>query len=167
MASDNNGVIIELPSVAATGAPSVSGSLVFGIGTESNNGLGNATVFTADPNTGDFTTIYNGQSYSSSFIDSGSNGLYFLDSKTVGIPTCPHPNQKFYCPSMPTALSATTKGLNGAMETVDFSVANANTLFSSPANFVFNDLAGPNPGIPLIQHLPGRRCEHLRRKQGR
>jgi hypothetical protein len=35
---DNNGFLITLPAIPATGAPSVSGSLIFGIGTQSNNG---------------------------------------------------------------------------------------------------------------------------------
>ena len=43
--TDNNGVIVELPSISSNGATNVSGSLVFGIGTQTNNGLGNATVF--------------------------------------------------------------------------------------------------------------------------
>jgi hypothetical protein len=60
-ATDNNGVMVELPAV---GAPetSVSGSLIFGIGTRSNNGLNGATVCTVDAN-GNFITTYQGQSY--------------------------------------------------------------------------------------------------------
>ena len=46
---DNNGVIVELPSVGASGADTLSGSLVFGIGTESNNGLGTAAIYGVDP----------------------------------------------------------------------------------------------------------------------
>ena len=33
---DNNGVLVALPSVPASGSPSVTGSLILGIGTESN-----------------------------------------------------------------------------------------------------------------------------------
>ena len=45
-AKDNNGVIVELPSASGTAA-TLSGSLIFGIGTESNNQLSSsATVFT-------------------------------------------------------------------------------------------------------------------------
>ena len=42
-ASDNNGVALQLPIVPTGGAPSVAGSLIFGIGTQSNNALGSAT----------------------------------------------------------------------------------------------------------------------------
>src|SRR4029077_17923482 len=44
-ASDNNGVLIELPAVSGA-QPSLSGSLIFGIGTQSNNALGHAAVYT-------------------------------------------------------------------------------------------------------------------------
>jgi hypothetical protein len=55
-ATDNNGVIVELPAVSAP-ETSVSGSLIFGIGTQSNNGLNGATVYTVDAN-GNFITTY-------------------------------------------------------------------------------------------------------------
>ena len=38
-ASDNNGVLIDLPAVSSAGAANLRGSLIFGIGTESNNSL--------------------------------------------------------------------------------------------------------------------------------
>ena len=43
---DNNGVLIFLPSVPAGGVGTVNGSLIFGIGTQSNNALQSATVYT-------------------------------------------------------------------------------------------------------------------------
>jgi len=58
--TDNNGVILELPG-APNPAPSLSGSMVFGIGTQSNNGLGNAQVFAIDDN-GNFSTTYKEES---------------------------------------------------------------------------------------------------------
>jgi len=145
-ATDNNGIIIELPAVSG-GEPSVSGSLVFGIGTQSNNGLGGATVYTADTD-GNFTTTYSGAAYSSSFIDSGSNGFFFLDSSTTGIPECSD-QPDFYCPSSTTNISATNQGANGASGTVNFSVANADTLFANQADFVYGDLGGEYSGSPL------------------
>ena len=47
-ASDNNGVVLELPSVPVDGSPAVSGSLIFGIGTQSDNALGSATIYSAN-----------------------------------------------------------------------------------------------------------------------
>jgi len=57
-ATDNNGVLIMLPSVPTGGAANVMGSLIFGIGTQTNNALGTATVLTVDPNIGVITTNY-------------------------------------------------------------------------------------------------------------
>jgi hypothetical protein len=85
-ATDNNGVIVELPSVDGSGVQStLTGSLVFGIGTQSNNSLGTATIYTLDPDTGNLSITFNNSAFSSSFIDSGSNANYFVDSS---IPTC-------------------------------------------------------------------------------
>jgi hypothetical protein len=145
-ATDNNGVIIELLSV--TGAEtSVSGSLIFGIGTQSNNGLGSATVFMVDPSTGNFTTVFNGvSSTDASFIDSGSNAIYFLDSTTTGLPTCTD-NTFWYCPTGTQNLSATNQGTNGASGTVNFVVGNADTLTSNLNDAAVNGLAGPDTGM--------------------
>jgi hypothetical protein len=145
-AKDNNGVIIELPSVMGAQA-SVSGSLIFGIGTRSNNGLGSATVYTLDPSTGNITTTFNGTTYTNAgFIDSGSNGLYFLDSATTGIPTCASPLTFFYCPGSTQNLSATNRGANSASASFNFVVANAATLTTNSTTAVANGLAGPNSG---------------------
>jgi hypothetical protein len=147
-ATDNNGVIIELPA-APNPEASLSGSLVFGIGTQSNNGLGSATIYAVDDND-DFITSYNGTSYSGSFLDSGSNGIYFLTSSITGFPDC----NGFYCPSSTQNLSATTEGANGqGSATINFSVANADNLPNEP---VLEQLAGPNPlsgfdwGLPFF-----------------
>jgi uncharacterized protein DUF3443 len=128
-ATDNNGVIIELPSVTSTAA-SVNGSLIFGIGTQSNNGLGSAKVLTLD-NIGAFTTTYQAQTLTQSFIDSGSNAYYFPDP-TSSIPVCGSNTHApgFFCPATTLNLSGALMGANGVSSTVNFSVANADGLFS-------------------------------------
>ena len=140
---DNNGVTIALSAVPSEGALSVTGSLVFGIGTESNNGLGNAKVLTVDVDSGYLTTVFNGQSYAGSFVDSGSNGLYFLDPATTGLPLCKDASD-FYCPSTLQTLSATNRGANGVTIVTPLLVANLDSL--NPQFSAFNDIAGPNPG---------------------
>jgi hypothetical protein len=141
-ATDNNGVIVELPAVTAPAA-SLNGSLVFGIGTQSNNGLNGATVFTLDSG-GNFTTTFNNQSFSQSFLDTGSNAFFFSNTTTTKIPVCTDATF-FYCPSSTQNLSALTRGANGTSATVKFSVANADSLFkSNPNAFVFGNLGGPN-----------------------
>ena len=142
--ADNNGLLIKLPALGAQGAATASGSLIFGIGTQANNGLGSAQVYTTD-DVGNFTTVYNGSSYSSSFIDSGSTGIFFLSSGVTGITQCTGGNAGYYCPSQTLNLTAQNLGQNGTSGTVAFSIANADKLFST-ANAAFNDLGGPNPG---------------------
>jgi hypothetical protein len=139
-ATDNNGVIVELPAVTAPEV-SINGSLVFGIGTESNNALGSASVFPLNTNQ-EFTVTYNGQPYPG-YIDSGSNGLFFLDTAETSLPQC----GDFYCPTAPENLSATNSSTGGATETVNFTVDDANTLFGDTSDFVFPTLAGPSPGV--------------------
>ena len=145
-ANDNNGVQIQLPQVPSGGSPSVSGTMIFGIGTQSNNALGSATVFTLAAD-GTFTTVYtpNGQSYPESFIDSGSNGIFFLTTAITNLPLC-RVSTGFYCPTTTQNLSATNQGTNGAHNTVQFSIANADQL--PAAGFAFNDIGGENAGPP-------------------
>lgn len=141
--TDNNGVIVELPAVSAPTA-SINGSLVFGIGTQPNNSLSGATVLPLS-NEANFNTTYNGTSYPA-FTDSGSNGLFFLDSATSTLPVCSD-NSSFYCPSSQANLSAiATTTASSANATISFSVANADSLFSNSSASVFPNLAGPNPG---------------------
>jgi hypothetical protein len=141
-AKNNNGVIIDLPSISMAGVSSVNGSLIFGIGTGNGNGLGGTTVLTLD-GTGSFTTQFGVRSYPGSFIDSGSNALYFLSPAETGMATCPT-NASFYCPNSTQGFSATNVGTNGSQAPVSFSVANPRTL--NGGNQVFPDLAGPHPG---------------------
>ncbi len=152
-ATDNNGVIIELPAPASGAQATVSGSLVFGIGTETNNALAGATVYTVD-NSGNFTTTFQGQSYSQSFLDSGSNGYFFLDSSTTGLPDCTV-DVGFYCPGSTQNLSATNKGSNGMNGAISFSVGNAETLLGNLNDTAYSDLGGPGAnsfdwGLPFF-----------------
>jgi hypothetical protein len=146
---DNNGTIIELPAIPADGAPSVAGSLVFGIGTRENNGLGPATAMRLD-SSGFLSTSYppNGSAVLA-FIDSGSNVISFLDSATTHIPTCFDPQypsfSDFYCPSSTQNLSARLHDAYGSVALdVSFSIANAEALFAHPYNVAFSNLGGPS-----------------------
>jgi hypothetical protein len=144
-ATDNNGVIIELPQASGSEA-SLNGSMIFGIGTQSNNGLGSATVYTIDPNTGNITTTFNGQTYTDgAFLDSGSNAIYFLDAVTTGMTTCADLTY-WYCPTSTQNFSATNVGANGATGTFSFSIGNADLLTNDVNDGVAPGLGGPNPG---------------------
>ncbi len=147
-ATDNNGVIVELPAPGSSGAGTLTGALVFGIGTQSNNALGSANVLTVglgQSNFLDITTTYQATPYSQSFIDSGSNAYFFLDSNATGISQCGDA-ASFYCPSSTQNLTATNAGQNGTSTTVNFSIANADNLFNS-SNVLFNNIGGPNSGV--------------------
>ncbi len=134
--NDNNGTILQLPSVSGT-ASSVIGTLIFGINTQPNNQIGSATVFTMDSND-NFTTIYNSQTLTNSFIDSGSNALYFPDT----LPACS--DNSYYCPPSLTTLSAENQGATQGDNTVSFSVDDADSLLSNnPGSTAFSSLAGP------------------------
>jgi hypothetical protein len=136
--TDNNGVILELEAIADSGAATASGALVFGINTESNNGLGSAKVFTTDSQ-GDISITFNGVTYSESFLDSGSNYTFFNDGSIASCGTSPN---EYFCPSSELSLSATIQGLNNVEETVSFEVANIANLSASFA--AFDNVAAPN-----------------------
>jgi Protein of unknown function (DUF3443) len=87
------------------------------------------------------TTVFNGQSLTQSFLDTGSNGLYFEDAS---LPSCTSTNfAEFYCPSTTQNLSATLEGLNGGSTGASFSVANAESLGADDSSLVaFATLAG-------------------------
>ena len=141
--SDNNGTIVVLPTVAAGGAATVTGTLYFGIGTQSDNALTGATVIgtttSASPHgAGLITTVYNGQSLVQSFIDSGSSDLFFVDSN---ITPCSDPNLKgYYCPSPPVNLALTIQGQNNV------SVSFVQTLNSAQPLLTTTNSAVPGTG---------------------
>jgi hypothetical protein len=137
--NDNNGILIQLPSVAPPGATTLGGTLYFGVNTQPDNALGSAGLFTVD-GYGDLITVFGGTSMSSSFIDSGSNA-YFFDSS---ITACTSTTSKgFYCPTSSVAESATIQGQNGVTRMVDFTVDNADQLFGVVAT-AYPNLAGTN-----------------------
>ena len=163
-ATDNNGVIVELPGVPIGGETGIStgqGSLVFGIGTQSNNGLSSsAVVLNIDSNPNDpqyagVTTVFKGTSYPNSaeaktleadgsftigsFLDSGSDAIYFLDQPQSGITAC---SDGWYCPSSTESLTAVNQATNGNSSNVQFNVSNGDTLSASYT--AFSDLAAPN-----------------------
>ena len=143
--TDNNGVIVSFPTPggASDAAPTLTGTLVFGINTAAgNNDLGSAIAFPLSSDS--FTTNYSGQALTDSFIDSGSNALFFPSTLTV----CAD-NQFFFCPPSLTPQSATNVGAGGSPTSlVNFNVDNADNLFNgNPNDFVFGTLAGPQ-GTP-------------------
>jgi hypothetical protein len=133
-ASDNNGVAIELPAVGTAPAPGLSGKMVFGIGSRPNTLPDPGRVMAADSR-GNITTRFEGRNLARSFIDSGSNGLYF---DTANLPLCAGASG-FYCPPGLTSLTATMIGSNNTSIAVAFNVDHA-----------VNSFAGSNPVLPNL-----------------
>jgi len=154
----NNGALLQLPAISPNGAVSVTGSLILGIGTGTNNTLSGTpiTVPASGARAGYFTASYNGRQLPNSFIDSGSS-VHFVDD--ASIPTCPSNTASgdlsdWYCPGSANALSAlnfnlTLTGSNGTATSSSFSVANTQYLFSQAGAgnlWAFSNLGAPAGG---------------------
>jgi hypothetical protein len=139
-ATDNDGSIIDLPGVTAPGATTLTGSLIFGIDTQSNNASGSETIIGVD-GAGDFTTVFNSQSLTQSFLDSGTNGTFFDDA---ALTACSDSSFKgFYCPAGPQSFTATLEGTNNTTVSAMFTVDNAQALATANPTFsVLPTLAG-------------------------
>jgi len=143
--SDNNGSLIQFPPVFSGGSATATGSLIFGIGTQPNNGLLTATVYGVTAtglNPGSFVSTYNSTAYPGA-ISSGANANYFLSSAITGYPGCTAPG--FYCPSSDQTVSVTNAGTNGTTGSVSLTVSNGDALLNS-GNKAFSNLAGPGTG---------------------
>ena len=146
-AVDNNGTIIQLPAVPASGEVTMSGTLFFGIDTQTNNQSGTQTVLNVD---GDAELImtFNGKTLANSFIDSGSNGIFFADPNIV---LCTNAQiNTFYCPaSTLTVGPLSIQGTNGVMaNNLTFPVGNTQTILSTAPTDTYNvlpQLAGTLP----------------------
>jgi len=134
MSVDNNGVIMSLPAAPTAGEATMTGTLYFGIGTETNNGLGSATVLTTTTSTspngaGLITVNFNNATLNESFLDSGSNLYVFVDS---ALPVCTEADYTdYYCPTSPVTLTPTLVGTNGASVASTIVINNAYTFFDS------------------------------------
>jgi hypothetical protein len=139
--SDNNGVLVQLPALGSSGASSASGYLVFGVDTQANNRLNAANIVPVNA-LGFFTTTVNGAARDNSFIDSGSNGLFFNDA-LVNSPLTTRCNTAafgFYCPALTQSLTASIQLARSSVD-VRFSIENADRLVLS-GNYALNNLGG-------------------------
>ncbi|MGN8138077.1 DUF3443 domain-containing protein [Paraburkholderia sp. 22099] len=147
--ADYNGTIIRLPAVPASGQASVTGELIFGVGTQANNALpADANIFTVDTY-GFLTTHYQGTAFNYSAIDSGTNVYAFADS---AIPT----TSDFYTPASALDLSATIEASagSGAPLAVPFQIENALNL-GATGNAAFNNVgASMSSGRWFLWGLP-------------
>jgi hypothetical protein len=146
MAVNNNGTVIDLPAVAHPGVAGLTGKLYFGIGTQTNNALGNRTILTTS-NGFLLTASYKGVNLTQSFIDSGTNFYGFSDSAITG---CTGDLEGFYCPTSSLDLTATLTGRNGNTANVNFTIDNTDQLVQGP-NYVLPGLGGDPNGFDNLQ----------------
>ena len=148
--SDNNGVLLTFPSTELSGAPSVSGTLFFGIGTQSDNDVSGLTPYEADSYL-NVEVEFDGQNETSSFIDSGSNAWYFPN--LPNLPVCS--GSSWYCPSAVYSGSATIVGGSGNQGNFLFSVE-SEAITGSSGDQVIPSLGGEESsgtfdlGIPFF-----------------
>jgi hypothetical protein len=143
---DNNGLLVQLPGVAPGGTSSVDGALLLGVDTQSNNVPASVTTYSASSSTGEFTTQFSGRSYSS-FIDSGSNGLFFTPPTRGQLPNCAPPDTAWFCPASTLSLTATNIAASGAPTgAVPFQIGNFRDLTGNSFIRVFSEIGGTFPG---------------------
>jgi hypothetical protein len=145
--TDNNGIAIALPQVSGVGAAVVHGELIFGIGSQTNNqvpsiakriALGVNWMTNPDSYL-NITTLYKNQTIFNSYLDTGTNGIFFNDSSIV---KCK--GSTWYCPTAPESINAVlTDGdtPRTSMVNVAIQMGNADTYFST-SNNAFPGLAG-------------------------
>ncbi len=152
MSVDNNGTIISLPAAPNAGQATMTGTLYFGIGTQTNNSLGSATVLVTTSSSssvgpGLLTATYNGASLNESYLDSGSDAYFFVDRT---ITTCSQNGLKgFYCPTSSETLSPTIMGQNSTSASATFTLNNAQSLVST--NYAVLPGIGVNPNVANSQ----------------
>lgn len=162
-AGDNNGIVLTMSQVAATGATSASGTLKFGIGTQTDNALSSSAKPYALSATALGPLSYNtilaaypagGKTSYPVFVESGQGLNYFLDAATVsaapagaGIANCPAPDAGLYCPIAVISLPFTIKDSGGDSAASSLSIGNGVSLLSSSvsqggSNTAFSNLTG-------------------------
>jgi hypothetical protein len=91
------------------------------------------------------TTTVGATVYTDSYIDSGSNALFFNDASLAqACQSSTGSTGGWYCPATLTKRTATLTDAFGTSGSVDFAVANADALFST-SGVAFADLAGSFP----------------------
>jgi hypothetical protein len=151
-----DGLVLTMPEVTNPGAASASGELIFGLNTRPNNALplvAKKVMLGVDVNnmnaylniTTQLMRGANVQTFDSSYLDTGTNGLFFNDTSPSPIARCL--GSTWYCPLSLMALDAllsdggsTTQNVVG----VQFQVANAEALFST-SNTAFSGASGAAP----------------------
>lgn len=155
-AADNNGAIVELPNLQnANGDTQVTGELIFGLGTQSDNAFSSTSLVVLGTGaSGDFNATYNGgTTVLPALIDSGSDS-YLFDDPTIAV-CATGAFVGYYCPAVaPQSLFAvnTGVGVNNASSTVNFAIADPNSFVAGAAAFI--DLGGGGGSTRFTWGMP-------------
>ncbi len=144
--SDTNGIVFQLPAIPSSGAGTTSGTVTFGIGTQSDNSISGYTVIPLDSN-GHLTVQEGGTSYTSSFLDSGSS-LYVAP---FNLPY--NTSTAYFSPSslqqVPIVLTS-----NGTSSSASYSssvdLASPTSLNLSPSLMAFDDVGMYSPSTTTV-----------------
>jgi hypothetical protein len=160
-AYDNNGLLLTLPFPKNGASGPITGSLIFGNGTQSDSALGQANIFSIDAY-GNFPEVALTEpspidpsfppalfvSYLSpqngSYLDTGSPAIYFSDAQSLAVPECLDTNGKplgLYCPTSQILFSGQVYGANKVRQTIYWPLDNAAPLLNS-GNSVLSTLGG-------------------------
>jgi len=129
--TDNNGLAIQMDSVPTAGAATATGKMIFGLGTRTNNQFPTLQVLATTTQgylygTLSSSSVLAGGNFSSTFLDTGSNGIFF-DSY---LPNCTYPNDSgFYCPFTDIAFNVVLGGAGTVQARASFTLSNAAALF--------------------------------------
>jgi hypothetical protein len=152
-AADNQGTLMQMQPLPSGSAATATGSLIFGIGSQSNNMLGSEMVFLASPASGSLTlagdiqtstTFAGGDTTEpSSYIDSGSNAYFFNDSNLT---QCTGASAGLFCPKSTetTSLTATMLPYNTPSNTASFLYSFSVTDITTSPNLAFTNVGGPS-----------------------
>ena len=145
-ASDNNGVVLSLPALTGGSSTStVTGTLTFGVGTQSDNTPPSSTLsLVNDGNTADLLTTYltfaasvSGGPWATAYLDSGTDAVYFNDTAlTVCSSNTSSYAPYYFCPS-----SATP---------VVFELANTGSTAGHAFSYTVVDPSSPNYGFAAL-----------------
>ncbi|WP_233888484.1 DUF3443 family protein [Paraburkholderia flagellata] len=149
--TDNNGVILNMPAVTSSGSTSATGFLTFGIGTASNNTLPASGIqkVTTDHYGNVQSASLSGTSVTSAFFDTGSNGLFFVDTT---LPSCIAATS-FYCPTSTASRTPSVTGFNGTNVSIGLSIGNAVSLVED-GGFAYANIGARMSGISFDFGMP-------------
>ncbi len=143
----NNQIASGAQIIMADANPYVSTSLSTGVSAKTSTCIPSASIScTNNPSYLYFSTTLGATSYPDSYIDSGSNAYFFNDaaiSHACASSSGSASTGGWYCPSgsTPVALNAGLSDYLGHTASANFSIANADALFSTP-NVAFSNLGG-------------------------